>query len=276
MRLRFRFICLTSFLFLFLLATMAENELSLKDDTSLRKKEDPKSEKVWVFILAGQSNMAGRGNVEAMDTITNPRILSINEKGEIVRAKEPLHFYEPKMKGTGCGLSFATELLASVPKDVTILLIPTAVGGSSINQWINNSIHRGVPLLANFREKAEIGKRYGVVKAILWHQGESDTNPDGVKTRQEKLRRLFAEFRSAVGDPSLPILMGELGSYSKTPELWSQMNEQIRLYSASDKNTSVIGTSDFKHRGDFLHFNSEGQREMGKRFANEYCRKFMP
>ncbi|MEQ8808135.1 MAG: sialate O-acetylesterase, partial [Imperialibacter sp.] len=29
----------------------------------------------WVFVMAGQSNMAGRGIVEPQDTVTNPRIL---------------------------------------------------------------------------------------------------------------------------------------------------------------------------------------------------------
>jgi len=244
------------------------------ENTSIAVKGGQNIKKTWVFILAGQSNMAGRAKVEAIDTMTDPRILSINEKGEIIEAKEPLHFYEPKMKGTGCGLAFGKELLKHVPKDVSILLIPTAVGGSLIKQWINDSPFRGVQLLTNFRDKVELGKQYGEVKAILWHQGESDSNPEGVKTRKEKLRELFTKFREAVGNPSLPILMGELGSYSKDKDLWNQMNEQTRLYSVSDQFTSVISTSDFEHKGDFLHFNSAGQREMGKRFAREYLRKF--
>ncbi|GEM_PF-1105404 len=233
-----------------------------------------KSSKVWVFILAGQSNMAGRGVVEAQDTISSPRILTINEKGEIIQAKEPIHFYEPKMKGLSCGLAFGKEMLRYIPDDVKILLIPTAVGGSSINQWIGDQKHRGIQLLSNLRQKVEWAKSQGVIKAILWHQGESDAKPDGIATRQEKLRSLFSKFREIVGNPTLPILMGELGSYSKTPELFSQMNEQTRLYSASDRFTSLISTSDFQHRGDFLHFNSAGQREMGKRFAGEYIMKF--
>ena len=48
--------------------------------------------KTWVFILAGQSNMAGRGAVEAEDTITHPRINTNDKNGNIILAKEPLHF----------------------------------------------------------------------------------------------------------------------------------------------------------------------------------------
>ena len=66
-----------------------------------------KKENVWVFIMAGQSNMAGRGIVEPEDTVSNKRILSINKDGQIVIAKEPLHFYETERTGLDCGLSFA-------------------------------------------------------------------------------------------------------------------------------------------------------------------------
>src|SRR5687767_8499965 len=54
----------------------------------------PKKKNVWVFIMAGQSNMAGRGFVEPQDTVSNARILAINKDNEIILAKEPLHFYE--------------------------------------------------------------------------------------------------------------------------------------------------------------------------------------
>src|SRR5690554_1837837 len=134
----------------------------------------PDRENTWVFILAGQSNMAGRGLVEPQDTITSERIWSIDRKGELVVAKEPLHFYEPKMAGLDCGLSFGKALLDDIPDNVSVLLIPTAVGGSSISQWLGDSTHRDVQLFSNFLEKVEIAKKEGVIKGILWHQGESD------------------------------------------------------------------------------------------------------
>src|SRR5690606_31234630 len=65
----------------------------------------PPRENVWIFILAGQSNMAGRGVVQPMDTVPDNRILTINAQNEIVFAKEPLHFYEPQLAGLDCGMS---------------------------------------------------------------------------------------------------------------------------------------------------------------------------
>ena len=84
----------------------------------------------WVYIMAGQSNMAGRGEIEFIDTITNERVQAINEFGELILAKEPIHFYEPNAAGVDCGLSFGNHMLDNVPDNVTILMIPTAVGGT--------------------------------------------------------------------------------------------------------------------------------------------------
>jgi hypothetical protein len=231
----------------------------------------PEKKDLWVFILAGQSNMAGRGLVESKDTIPNERILTINQSGELILAKEPLHFYEPTMTGLDCGLSFGRHLLKHVPDSVSILLIPTAVGGSSISQWINDSTYRNVTLFKNFSEKAKIGSEYGKVKGIIWLQGESDAGQkETIDAYGSQLKVLMSKFRNEVGDMSLPIVIGELGSFSKTDSNWQAINQQIRDYAASDPNAYLISTKDLKDKGDKIHFNSAGQRKIGMRFAMEF------
>src|SRR5690349_5406123 len=112
----------------------------------------PGKEKLWVFVMAGQSNMAGRGQVEPQDTVPSQRLLTINAGGQLILAKEPLHFYEPSLTGLDCGYSFGKTLLQRLPDSVSILLIPTAVGGSRIGQWLGDSVYRNVKLFTNFRE----------------------------------------------------------------------------------------------------------------------------
>lgn len=226
----------------------------------------------WVFLMAGQSNMAGRGVIEASDTITHPRILTIDKDYQLIRAKEPIHFYEPNMKGLDCGLSFAQNLIKELNDSVTILLIPTAVGGSSSKQWLRDTVHRHVKLLTNFREKMAFAKTQGIVKGILWHQGESDANPAATQVYTENLKKLFSTFRTYAANDKLPIFIGELGTYSKTPEQWNHINEAIRQYVSTDPYSFLISTADLQHKGDFVHFNSEGQRIMGKRFAEAFLK----
>ncbi|MFI5130798.1 MAG: sialate O-acetylesterase, partial [Chitinophagales bacterium] len=218
---------------------------------------------VWVFILAGQSNMAGRGIVEPQDTVTNSRILSINKNGDLIIAKEPLHWYEPERTGLDCGHSFGKTIIKNLPDSISVLLIPTAVGGSSISQWLGDSLHRNVKLLSNFLAKIELSKRYGIIKGILWHQGESDANEGDILHYKERLRELFTKFRAATGNNSLPVLLGELGSFSKDKGNFSLINKAMHDYSLLDDNTAVISTGDLKDKGDSLHFDSNGQRAMG-------------
>jgi hypothetical protein len=241
---------------------------------ALRPESLPAKEKVWIFIMAGQSNMAGRGFVEPKDTIPNPRILTINKDNEIVFAKEPLHFYEPNLTGLDCGLSFANTLLKTVDPSITILMIPAAIGGSSTHQWLGDSLYRGVKLLSNFKDRVEVAKRYGTVQAMLWHQGESDTDMSLIPGYAERLEKLFLIFRTHIGNSTLPILMGELGAFSDNQKNWDKVNKAIYQYAEKDKNAMVINTRDLLSKEDRIHFTGASQRMMGERFAKTYLEKF--
>jgi hypothetical protein len=232
--------------------------------------EIPNKENVWVFILVGQSNMAGRAFVEPEDTISNKRIFSINTNGQLVYAKEPLHFYQPLRTGLDCGLSFAKTLIKNVPDSISILLIPTAVGGSSVTQWLGDSTHREVKLLTNFHSKVDIAKSYGNIKGILWHQGESDANPMDIPEYETKLSSLFEVLRKIIDNKSLPIFIGELGSYSSDNENWKLINKKINDVAKKDSIVYIVPTFDLKDIGDKVHFNSDGQRKMGERMAVKF------
>ena len=231
----------------------------------------PNKENIWVFILAGQSNMAGRGLVEPQDTVPNNRVYALNGKGNIIIAKEPLHFYEPSMAGLDSGLSFGKSLIKHIPDSISVLLVPTAVGGSSISQWLNDSIHREVKLFSNFKRMAELGMQYGTVKGILWHQGESDAKTKEAPLYQSKLSELIYQFRKVVGNQETTVVIGQLGSYSTNP-LWSKINDHIKYYVSTDPNSGMINTQDLKDKGDKVHFDSKAQRALGERYANEFIK----
>jgi hypothetical protein len=249
----------------------SQNERTLNFPKRIEYPEKmPHKQNVWVFMMAGQSNMAGRGTVEPQDTIPNPRILSILRNNEIIVAKEPLHFYEPNLTGLDCGLAFGKHLIKEIADSITILLVPTAVGGSSTHQWLGDSLHRNVQLLSNFKSRLEIAKKYGVIKGILWHQGESDTNSKLIPGYEVRLQKIFTTFRSVCGDATLPILVGELGSYSENQINWNLINDAIHRYASKDKNVIVVDTGDLKSKEDKIHFDSAGQRMMGERMAKKF------
>ena len=229
----------------------------------------------YFFSPANQTWREG-GLVEPSDTIPNTRILTINKENEIVLAKEPLHYYEPERTGLDCGMSFARTLIQQVPKDVSLLMVPIAVGGSSIQQWLGDSTWRDVKLLTNAKQKVAVAKQFGVFKGVLWHQGEANSNSIAeTEGHAVRLSTLADSLRTIVGIKDLPFLVAELGSFSKNPELFELMNKQLATFATDDKYAALIETSDLKHKGDNLHFDGPSQREMGKRFAEAYVSKFL-
>lgn len=69
----------------------------------------PARENFHLILLAGQSNMAGRGVISPSDRIPHPRVLMQNRQGEWVPAVEPVH-YDKDFAGVGPGRSFAIRL----------------------------------------------------------------------------------------------------------------------------------------------------------------------
>ena len=80
-------------LLFFILFAISCKSVSQHDRTTFFPKEQVPAkmelikEETLVFILAGQSNMAGRGLVEVIDTISSQRIFTINQKGFNLRFK---------------------------------------------------------------------------------------------------------------------------------------------------------------------------------------------
>jgi hypothetical protein len=74
----------------------------------------------------------------------------------------------------------------------------------------------------------------------------------------------FQNSDQRIGNNELPVLLGELGSFSENPVNFNLINKAIHEYAAEDKNSSVISTKDLKDKGDHLHFDSKGQRNDGE------------
>ena len=200
--------------------------------------------------------------------VTNKRIITINSDNSWIIAKEPLHFYESG--GLDCGMSFAQEMLKHVPDSITIAMVPCAVGGSSVFQWLNNDEHRGVKLLSNFREKVQLGKQKGIIKGILWHQGERNANETDLPLYKDALLQSFSKFRESVVNDELPIVLGEIGRFAEPEEkagYFEEINQIIRTVADENENLYSVSSEGLGDRGDHLHFNSQGQRELGKRYA---------
>ena len=95
--------------------TFSARELGKRFAEEMIKMQNQKDKKKYdLYLLVGQSNMAGRGELETVDQEIHPRVFSINAKDEWIPAKEPLH-YDVSKRGTGPGLSFGKNNGRSKP-----------------------------------------------------------------------------------------------------------------------------------------------------------------
>ena len=161
-----------------------------------------------LYLLIGQSNMAGRGKVEQEDTIPHPRVFALNKDGQWMPAVEPIQFDKPAIVGLGPGLSFG-KLIAESNESVRVGLIPSAFGQTSIRQW-----QKGETLYEAAVERTRIAMHDDELKAILWHQGETDTQrEEDANLYGDRLVELIKDLRSDLGTPKVPFVVGELGRF---------------------------------------------------------------
>ena len=86
-----------------------------------------------IFLLCGQSNMAGRGDIEEQDRRSIERVWSMNKANEWALATDPLHYDRPAIAGVGLGRTFA-RLLTTVDPEAKVGLVPCAMGGSALQE----------------------------------------------------------------------------------------------------------------------------------------------
>jgi hypothetical protein len=143
-----------------------------------------------LFLLIGQSNMAGRGLLAEVDPISHDQIHMFRD-GCWQKAVEPIHTDKPEIAGIGLCMSFAHELVQRFPT-MNIGLIPTAVGGTPLSRW-----EPGADLYENAVAICKDAlTRGGKLRGMLWHQGEGDSGqPLTANTYAPRSIEMFTRFR---------------------------------------------------------------------------------
>lgn len=194
-----------------LLMLLAYDELV--DRPNLVHASQPKRKQI--ILLAGQSNMSGRGGVlnntwdglVPLEGHANRSIFQLSAKLTWVEAHEPLHqdIDINVTCGVGPGMVFANWLLDKDPSLGVVALVPCAVGGTrgtKISEWA-----RGTYLYNQLVRRAGAALRGGgTIRALLWYQGESDTvNRTDAELYKGRLEKFFVNLRADLRSPVLPI-----------------------------------------------------------------------
>ncbi|KAK2965421.1 hypothetical protein RJ640_006940 [Escallonia rubra] len=230
-----------------------------------------------IFILAGQSNMAGRGGVVnniwdgfvPPESRSNPAILRLSSQLEWEEAHEPLHgdIDVRKTCGVGPGMAFANGLLEKAPGFEGVSLVPCAVGGTSITEWA-----RGTRLYKDLVTRARAAEEGGgKIRAILWYQGERDTvNQEDAEAYKDKLKELIVNLRAELHSPLLPVLQVGLAS-GQGPFLETVREAQLEI---DLPNVVYVDAKGLELERDGLHLTTTAQVCLGEMLADAFLRSF--
>jgi hypothetical protein len=221
---------------------------------------------VAVFLLAGQSNMAGRGRLDDVEPIHDPRIMMFRDGAWRV-ATEPLHTDRPDIAGVGLAMSFARRIVSYF--DAPAGLVPCAVGGSSLDQWAP-----GAELFENAAAAALDAIQGKNLCGILWHQGETDAcDPDRARTYGARFSASMMALRQRLGAPDALVLAGELGSYlhkNDAARHFALINSQLSRLQRSLPAYRCVSSAGLLAHDDNLHFDAKSLRAFGERYADAF------
>jgi len=233
-------------------------------------------EKFHVFLLYGQSNMAGGikkhqpGHLLPEDEIPTPHLLQVRSgrplsvSGGWFPAVHPLHVRPGRPNSFGLGIPFAKEYMRGNP-GVTVGLLPCAWGGKRMDL-----LKRGSGLYKAAIGRCIFAKQRGTIKGILWHQGESDAfHEERSKTYEAKLHEMIAGFRQDLNIPDLPFISGEITlKYPKT-NLVQMANRTLPEKVKNTAWVSIDGLT-FVDAPKNVHFDRESYIKLGQRYCDAY------
>jgi len=251
---------------------------------------------VKVYLLAGQSNMAGRAdsnNLPAELQMPQENVLIYHSENPTVTSRwEKLQPGFSSVPGDGVmfgpEISFASEMAKANHGD-KIAIIKYAFGGTDLySQWrapdengqnARTLYQQFVPFVENALESLE--QEYKI-EAMLWQQGEKDSRDDSkhkAVVYQQRLTNFIESLRDDFDKPDMLFLVGQVSELEKK-DLSPRHNypycpvvRQAQV-DVSNKlsNVKLVETRGITFTEDSVHYDAAGMVELGRRFAKAAMR----
>jgi hypothetical protein len=216
------------------------------------------------FLMAGQSNMAGRGYLNDVQQIYDEKI-KVLVNGRWQTMTEPINFDRPT-SGIGLAASFAGAWRLKNNQE-EIGLIPCADGGTSLDDWaVGGALFESAVL------QAKLALKTSKLTGILWHQGENDSFGGLSALYHDKLSIIVDAFRSQLDAPDIPFIAGGLGDflssgrYGKYFTEYNEVNYALLKFAETKPNCYFVTANGLTANGDGLHFDAVSQRKFGIRY----------
>lgn len=230
-----------------------------------------------IYVLAGQSNMSGRGALAELteqERAPVPGVAMLGNDGIVRPAMEPIDgargqqdmVSADRLAAVGPGLFFARALIARQRRP--IILIPCAKGGSAIDRWRPGGDRTTLYGSCLARVRSVRGQLAG----ILWYQGESDTeNMAAAAAYGAALADLVGHFRRDLERADLPFIFAQIADRPIAPEHvarypgWGRV--QMAQRDLALRCAYMVPTGGLVRQADKLHLVTDAQRRLGSGMA---------
>ena len=243
----------------------------------------------YIFLCFGQSNMEGNARFEMQDTTVNKRfqVMETIDCPNLGRTKGSWYTAVPPLCRCKTGLTpadyFGRTLVANLPEKIKVGVINVSIGGCKIELFDKDNYQSYVSTAPSWMigmikeydgnpygrlvEMARLAQKDGVIKGILLHQGESNTN-DTLWTKKVKVvyDNLMKDLN--LNPKNVPLLAGEVVNADQGG-ICASMNKIIATLPHEIPNSFVIPSDGCFAASDHLHFSAEGYRIFGKRYADK-------
>jgi len=248
------------------------------------KKPDPN---FYIYLCFGQSNMEAGARPKPEDEHVDPRfqmLASVDNpklnrtKGNWYVASPPINRPENRM---GPVDFFGRTMVANMPANYRVGVINVSVAGAKIELWSENYksyLDTAAAWMQNickqydgnpYQRLADMGRiaqKEGVIKGILLHQGESNSNdPEWPKKVKAIYDKLMIDLNLEPKD--VPLLAGELKSKQENGVCYPFNSTILINLPKIIPNAYIISSQGVKGTPDQFHFSDEGMRELGRRYA---------
>ncbi len=213
-----------------------------------------------VLVLAGQSNMLGRGFPLSKGAPSDSRLLVWRKDGWQVAA-DPLGDPGDTANGVGPGMTAGLGVIQDLDPQ-TVGLVQCAVAGTTISKWEPpHSVYSNCI--------SQVRAAGGHVDGILFLQGESDaTNSRDAKKWANRFAVVLNGFRTDLGS-DVPLVIGQIGKLSGFSYQQTVRDQQAKA-AASNPGVAMITTLDLKIQSDGVHFKVGSYKKIGTRFADAW------
>ena len=232
-----------------------------------------------IFLLTGQSNMSGRGELDTVQP-PDPSIYVFGNDNRWRLAIEPVDSPEGQIDivsldntaGFGPSRAFADSLKARSP-DLLIGLVPCAKGATIIEEWRRSP--DDASLYGSCLKRARAAEPMGRLAGVIHFQGESDTNnldslhgrPLRPNTWATHFTRFVHDLRRDLRQPRLPLVFAQIGPHTAPDRYVNWEHVQAQQASVDLPNVRMITTDDLSLR-DRVHYDVPSYRTIGGRFAS--------